>query len=275
MLQKNNYMRFVCVILIPLVLANCSSSKKITNDDNWKLAWSEEFNYNGLPDSNKWGYDVGGHGWGNNELQYYTHASLNNVEVSNGSLKLKVLREDMEKKEYTSARLVTRGKEEFTYGKIEIRAKLPVGRGLWPAVWMLGTNVATTNWPDCGEIDIMEHVGFEKDSVFGTIHTKSYNHIIGTQKGKKIFIDNPYGAYHVYSIEWTPERMDFFLDHQLYNHIQNEHKTTAEWPFDSPFYLLMNIAVGGNLGGKKGVDSTVFPAAMEVDYIRVYKPTNL
>jgi beta-glucanase (GH16 family) len=264
-------MRFICLLLIVVCFGYCSTAYKTEDSNDWKLSWSEEFNYEGLPDSSKWSYDVGGHGWGNNELQYYTNASNNNVEVSKGTLKLKAIREKMDTREYTSARLVTRGKADFTYGKIEIRAKLPPGRGLWPAIWMLGSNIETTNWPDCGEIDIMEHVGFEKDSVFGTVHTKSYNHIIGTQKGKKIFITNPYDAYHIFSIEWTPERMDFFLDNTLYNHIQNEHKTTAEWPFDSSFYLLVNLAVGGNLGGKKGVDTTVFPATLEVDYIRVYQ----
>lgn len=267
-------MRLVCLLFTVLCSVSCSTPQKTpdTDADAWKLSWSEEFNYNGLPDSSKWSYEVGGHGWGNNELQYYTDAALTNTEVSNGSLKLKALRQKMHDREYTSARLVTKGKAEFTYGKIEIRAKLPPGRGLWPAVWMLGTNIGAVNWPECGEIDIMEHVGFEKDSVFGTVHTKAYNHMRGTQKGKKIFIANPYDSYHLYSIEWTPERIDFFLDNILYNHIQNEHKTTAEWPFDSSFYLLLNIAVGGNLGGKEGVDSTAFPATMEVDYVRVYTP---
>lgn len=263
-------MRFICLLFIVLCFAYCSTSQKITDTQDWKLSWSEEFNYNGLPDTTKWSFEVGGHGWGNNELQYYTRASINNAEVSNGSLKIKALRQKIGNREYTSARLVSKGKADFTYGKIEIMAKLPAGRGLWPAIWMLGTNIKTVGWPECGEIDIMEHVGFEKDSVLGTIHTKAYNHIKGTQKGKKIFIANPYDTYHLYSIEWTPERVDFFLDNNLYYHVQNEHKTTAEWPFDSPFFLLMNIAVGGNLGGKQGVDTTVFPAAMEVDYIRVY-----
>jgi beta-glucanase (GH16 family) len=271
MSQKYNRMRFIWLLFIVFCVVSCSTAYKTEETDGWKLSWSEEFNYTGLPDSNKWSYDIGGYGWGNNELQYYTQASSHNVEVSDGSLKIRAIREKIENREYTSARMVTRGKAEFTYGKIEIRAKLPPGRGLWPAIWMLGANVGKTDWPDCGEIDIMEHVGFEKDSVFGTIHTKSYNHIIGTQKGKKIFIANPYDAYHIFSIEWTPERMDFFLDNTLYNHIQNEHKTTAEWPFDSPFYLLVNLAVGGNLGGKQGVDPAIFPAALEVDYIRVYK----
>ena len=264
-------MRFVFVVIIASCFVACSTSREVATTTDWKLSWSEEFNYEGLPDTTKWNYETGGHGWGNNELQYYTSAALPNAEVSNGTLKLRALRQPMGNREYTSARLSTKGKGDFTYGKIEIKAKLPPGRGIWPAFWMLGSNAGSVGWPECGEIDIMEHVGFEKDSVFGTVHTKAYNHIIGTQKGKKIFIDKPYDSYHRYSIEWTPERMDFFLDNTLYNSIENQHKTTAEWPFDSPFFILLNIAVGGNLGGKMGVDSTVFPATMEVDYIRVYK----
>lgn len=262
-------MRLIYMLLITLCIASCFS-RKTGDEGEWKLSWSDEFNYNGLPDSTKWNYDVGGHGWGNNELQYYTQAALTNTEVSNGSLKIKAIREKKDNSEYTSTRLITRGKADFTYGKIEIRAKLPAGRGLWPAIWMLGSNIGKVDWPDCGEIDIMEHVGFEKDSIFGTVHSKAYNHVIGTQKGKKTFIANPYDSYHIYSVEWTPDRMSFFLDNELFYSIQNEHKTTAEWPFDSPFYLLLNIAVGGNLGGKEGVDTTVFPATMEVDYVRVY-----
>jgi beta-glucanase (GH16 family) len=259
-------------ILVVCCLSACTNSKKATDGELWKLSWSEEFNYTGLPDSSKWSYDIGGHGWGNNELQYYTMAKPENAFVNNGSLKITAKKQKTENRDYTSARLVTKGKADFTYGKIEIRAKLPPGRGLWPAFWMLGSTPGI-GWPALGEIDIMEHVGFEKDSVFGTIHTKSYNHIIGTQKGKKIFIKDPYDQFHVFKLEWTPERMDFFLDGTLYNHISNERKTTDEWPFDAPFHLLVNLAVGGNLGGRHGVDETVFPAVLEVDYIRVYKST--
>lgn len=268
-------MRLFYVLLICLGFAGCSASGNEPENNEWKLSWSEEFNYNGLPDSTKWTYDTGGHGWGNNELQYYTYADIDNAQVSEGTLKIRAIKENRENNEFTSARLVTKGKVDFTYGKIEIRAKLPPGRGLWPAIWMLGNNAGKTPWPDCGEIDIMEHVGFEKDSIFGTIHTKAYNHIIGTQKGKKIFIADPYETFHTYTLEWTPERMDFLLDGTLYNHIENEHKTKAEWPFDDPFYLLVNIAVGGNLGGQKGVDTTVFPGVMEIDYIRAYDFQNI
>ena len=267
-------MRLIFFFLIAVSIASCNASKKMAVD-GWKLSWSDEFDYTGLPDSSKWSYDIGGHGWGNNELQYYTDANLANANVSNGSLKIIARTQKMGNRDYTSARLVTRGKGDFTYGKIEIKAKLPAGRGLWPAIWMLGSNHPTVGWPDCGEIDILEHVGFEKDSVFGTIHTKTYNHIKNTQKGKKIFINNPYTEFHIYTLEWTPERMDFLMDGTLFNHIQNEHKTTAEWPFDSPFYLLVNMAVGGNLGGKQGVDTTIFPGVFEVDYIRVYNSTGV
>ncbi len=265
-------MRTISCLLIIYVLTSCNASKAPA-ENAWTLSWSDEFNYTGLPDSSKWDYDTGGHGWGNNELQYYTDSDIRNVEVNNGTLKLRALREKTGDKDYSSARMVTRGKADFTYGKIEINAKLPAGRGLWPALWMLGNNIETVDWPECGEIDIMEHVGYEKDSIFGTIHTKAYNHVIGTQKMKKIFIKDPYGSFHRYTLEWTPEHMKFFLDDTLFNEITNEKKSTAEWPFDSPFYLLMNIAVGGNLGGQHGVDSTVFPATMEVDYVRVYKQT--
>jgi glycerophosphoryl diester phosphodiesterase len=237
----------------------------------WKLKWSEEFNYTGLPDSTKWGYETGGHGWGNNELQYYTAADTSNVFVKNGSLKITARIKRVGNNEYTSARLLTKNKAEFTYGRIEISAKLPQGRGLWPAIWMLCRDIEKLGWPGGGEIDIMEHVGFEKDTVLGTVHTTAYNHVINTQKGKKIFIDNPYTAYHLYAIEWTHEYIDFFVDEQRFLRFDNEHKTSAEWPFDKPFFLILNIAVGGNLGGQKGIDQNIFPSSMEVDYVRVYQ----
>lgn len=235
-----------------------------------KLIWSDEFNYKGLPDSTKWAYDTGGDGWGNNEQQYYTAGNAQNAIVSDGTLKIIARKESKEKNRFTSARLVTRNKAEFTYGKIEIRAKLPGGRGIWPAVWMLGKNISTVSWPECGEIDIMEHVGYNKDSIFGTVHCEAYNHMKGTQKGKSILIKNPYKAYHIYSLEWNPDSIDFLVDGVMYNHILNENLSNKEWPFDQPFYLIMNVAVGGNWGGKMGLDENIFPAAMEVDYVRVY-----
>jgi beta-glucanase (GH16 family) len=259
------------IVLSMLVITSCQvkNSKKVI--DNYTLVWSDEFDYTGLPDSTKWGYEVGGNGWGNNELQYYTKADTLNAVVRNGKLFITARKVDIEGKKFSSARLSTKGKAEWTYGKIEINAKLPAGRGLWPASWMLGANINEVGWPESGEIDIMEHVGFSRDSIFGTVHTSAYNHLKGTQKGTTAFIKNPYSEFHTYSVEWTPEKMDFMLDHKVYYTVINEHKTNAEWPFDNPFYLLLNIAVGGNLGGKEGVDENVFPAVMEVDYVRIYQ----
>lgn len=236
-----------------------------------KLVGGDEFNYTGLPDSKKWGYDIGGNGWGNNELQYYTKEDTNNAVVRKGVLTITARPQAMENRKFTSARLVTRDKGEWTYGKIEIRAKLPKGRGTWPAIWMLGKDIKEVGWPKCGEIDIMEHVGYDPDTLVGTIHTQAYNHVKGTQKSKKIFIKNPYSEFHVYAVDWTPEKMDFLLDGVVYLSIPNEHKTVNEWPFDKPHYLLLNLAVGGNWGGAKGVDESVFPASMEVDFVRVYQ----
>ena len=237
----------------------------------WKLKWSDEFNYVGLPDSSKWNYAVGGNGWGNNEKQFYTKADTMNAMVKNGLLSIIARKEKHENNSYTSARLTTKDKAEWKYGRIEISAKLPAGLGLWPAVWMLGGDVEKVMWPLCGEIDIMEHVGYKKDTVFGTVHTEAYNHLKGTQKGKDILIENPYTQFHQFAIEWTPEKIDFLMDGKLYNHFANEHKTINEWPFDKPFFLILNMAVGGNLGGKKGIDDSVFPARLEIDYVRVFQ----
>lgn len=245
--------------------------KKSPVTKGMKLVWSDEFNYNGLPDSTKWNYDVGGHGWGNNEKQFYTNGDTMNAIVKNGVLSIIARREKHGNSDYTSARLLTKGKAEWTYGYIEINGKLPPGIGLWPAGWMLGSNVEKMGWPACGEIDIMEHVGFKKDTVFGTVHTEAYNHVKGTQKGIETLIENPYSQYHTFAIDWTPDKMDFLLDGKVYYHFNNEHKTNAEWPFDKPFFLLLNMAVGGNLGGQKGIDDAVFPATFEIDYVRVFQ----
>lgn len=262
--------------------------KKTPITKGYELVWSDEFNTNGKPDNTKWNYE---HGLIRNvEKQYYVD-SLKNARVEKGTLILethkeriknaafvskdaKDWRKQWEFAEYTAPSLTTKNLAEWTYGRIEIKAQLPKGVGLWPAFWMLGANYYEVKWPECGEIDIMEHVGFNADSIFGTIHSKVYNHMKGTQKGKKIHIENPYQTYHVFALEWTPEKMDFILDDVVYNQIENEHKTTAEWPFDQDFHLKINIAVGGMLGGKKGIDDTVFPQKMLIDYVRVFQLKN-
>ena len=235
-----------------------------------QLVWSDEFSQPGLPDSAKWVYNVGGHGWGNRELQYYTNADPDNARIEDGKLIVEAHRETFGDNAYTSARLVSRTKGEWTYGRVEARAKLPVGRGTWPAIWMLPT-LENMKWPDDGEIDIMEHVGFDPGVVHGTVHTKAYNHGIGTQKGGKITLPDASTSFHVYAIEWTPDRIDWFVDDQQYYSFPND-KTgnKATWPFNVPFHLIFNLAVGGNWGAQKGVDESIWPQRMEVDWVRVY-----
>lgn len=254
----------------------------------YELVWSDEFNYKGKPDPTKWTYDYGF--IANQEKQYYTD-SLKNTRVENGNLiieahKEKIANKDFKnatikdwakyKKEidtaqYTSARIKTEGLAAWKYGRIEVSAKLPKGRGMWPAIWMLSESRKEIGWPESGEIDIMEHVGYDNDTIHGTIHTKAYNHLKGTQKGKTIFIDKPNDTFHVFALEWTPEKMNFIMDGVVYNHIVNEHRTTAEWPFDQKFYLIINVAVGGMWGGLHGIDDSVFPQEMIVDYVRVFQ----
>lgn len=274
---------FTRIILFPLFLGGalwggCQSNtrkqasdpKNVSPNHELTLVWSDEFDYEGRPDTARWDYDTGGHGWGNNELQFYTSDPAN-AFVKDGKLYITVRKEPHENRSYTSARLVTRGKASWQYGKIEVRAKLPAGRGLWPAIWMLGDNISQVGWPACGEIDIMEHVGFEPDSIFGTIHTEAFNHVRRTHKGGKTFIHNPYNQFHTYAVEWTPEKMDFLLDGRSYFTVPNTYQTTDEWPFNQPFHLILNIAVGGNFGGMKGLDESITNAAMEVDWVRVYQ----
>lgn len=236
-----------------------------------KLIWADEFEYSGLPDSAKWSYDTGNHGWGNNELQYYTAKRKENALVSNGILSIKAIKEDYEEAKFTSARLVSKNKGDWKYGRIEVKAKMPQGRGLWPAIWMLPTDWEYGDWPKSGEIDIMEHVGYLPDSVFGTVHTAAYNHMTGTQKTKSVFRKNLASAFHVYAMEWNEDRIRIFIDKEQYFEFANEKQSSREWPFNKRFHLLLNIAVGGNWGGKMGVDEFVFPQTMEVDYVRVYQ----
>ena len=264
--------------------------KSSPTSEGYKLVWSDEFNYTGKPNPAKWAYNYGF--IANQEEQYYTD-STKNARVEDGYLIIETHNETIANKDYnnpeilkkswmkyaaeretakyTSARLTTKNLASWKYGRIEVLAKLPKGVGLWPAIWMLGENRDAVGWPEAGEIDIMEHVGFEADSIFGTVHTKAFNHMKGTEKGKKIFIEKPYDSFHKFTVEWTPEKMDFMLDNTIYNSFTNEHKTTAEWPFDQKFYLILNVAVGGMLGGQKGVDDTIFPQQMQIDYVRVFE----
>lgn len=266
-------------MLIALLAPGCNKSEKPeeypdnpTSGDK-VLVWSDEFDYNGLPDSKKWSYDTDGNasGWGNNESQYYTASRLKNAVVKDGFLTITAFREDFEGFKYTSARLVTRGKGDWLYGRVEVKAKIPDGRGLWPAIWMLPTDWSYGGWPASGEIDIMESVGYDPYKIVGTVHTEAYNHSIGTQKGANTEVRSCYSDFHIYAMEWEPAEIRIFVDDLLYFTFRNEGAGYRVWPFDKRFHILLNVAVGGNWGGQQGIDDTVFPRSMVVDYVRVYQ----
>lgn len=270
------------VFLLTIMIANwnCTQRSSLTADASkvapkgLKLVWSDEFNYTGLPDSTHWGYDLGDGcpnvcGWGNNELQYYTR-DRKNARTENGMLIVEARREKMGTKDYTSARLVSKHKGDWTYGRVAVRAKLPKGLGVWPAIWMLPTDWKYGGWPASGEIDIMEMVGYMPDSLFGSSHTKSFNHAIGTQSTKGIFVNDLSTAFHEYALDWHPDRLDFLFDGKVFHTFKNRGTGPDAWPFDQRFHLILNVAVGGNWGGKMGVDEKIWPQRMEVDYVRVY-----
>lgn len=235
-----------------------------------KLVWADEFKKDGLPDPSNWSYDVGDHGWGNNELQYYSKDDLKNARVEKGILIIEARVDSTHSKGYTSARLVSKGKAFWQYGYIEVKAKLPQGVGTWPAIWMLPEEDRHGGWPKNGEIDIMEHVGYDPGKVHGTVHTEAFNHSIGTQKGGQKMVPDFSDEFHTYAIDWTAEKIDFFIDGEKYFTFENTGNDYKEWPFDQPFHLILNIAVGGNWGGAKGVDTQIWPQRMEVDFVRVY-----
>ena len=238
--------------------------------ENRTLIWSDEFETAGLPDPNKWTYDEGGSGWGNNELQYYTRSRSENARVANGVLVIEARKEAFGGRNYTSARLRSKGSGDWTYGRFEIRAKLPRGRGTWPAIWMLPTDRVYGSWPASGEIDIMEHVGYDMNRIHATIHTEAFNHMIGTQIGTNTVTGNVDTQFHVYTLEWRPGQVDVYVDDTRYFTAKDNGTGYAAWPFDQRFHLLLNVAIGGNWGAVQGVDDTIFPQRMEVDYVRVY-----
>jgi beta-glucanase (GH16 family) len=274
--------RTVAIIsLIVLSLTACKNAGNRNAEDksalkDWELQWSDEFEYTGLPDSTSWAYDIGGHGWGNQEKQYYTGGRGENARVENGMLIIEARKEPWDTNSYTSTRLVTRGKNEWLYGRFEIRAKLPRGTGTWPAIWMLAGahTYGEGYWPHNGEIDIMEHVGFNQGFVHASTHSLKYFWQIGTQRTDTIISPDVSDSFHNYILEWYPEKIHVFMDDSLYFTSLNDGTGWEAWPFDKPFYLILNIAVGGAWGGQKGIDDSIWPQRMEVDYVRVYKWKN-
>jgi len=235
---------------------------------DWVMVWSDEFDSGSMPSPEKWGYEEGL--IRNNELQYYTKTRPENASISGGSLVITGRREDYRGSRYTSASLNTAGKFEFTYGKVEVRAKIPTGRGTWPAVWLLG-DTSKIAWPRCGEIDIMENVGFDPSKLHFTVHTGAFNGAAGTQKTTAVVRDRPWADFHRYGLIWTHERIEFFLDGEKISEFANDGQGIDHWPFDAPEYLILNLALGGDWGGTKGVDDTIFPAEFKVDYVRIWQ----
>ncbi len=242
------------------------------------LVWSDEFDTDGLPDAARWDYDTDRNqlGWYNNELQYYARARPENAVVAGGRLVITARKErlssapDYGGQAYTSARLVTRGKTSWTYGFFEIRAKMPCGQGTWPAIWMLGTG---GRWPEDGEIDILEQRGQNKTEVLGTVHTRAYNYFNGTLgvgQGSSTVVPDACTAFHNYQLTWTADRIEIGVDGAVYMAFNNPRAgDTDRWPFDNPQYLILNLAIGGDLGGT--VDPAFTTQQMDVDYVRVYQ----
>ena len=238
----------------------------ITIKVNTGLIFSDEFDSSGSPNTGKWTYDLGAGGWGNNESQYYTKRT-DNVVIANGILTITAKKESYEGAEYTSSRMKTQGKFDFTYGKVEVRAKLPTGGGTWPAIWMLGSSISTLGWPACGEVDIMEHVGNNQGRVQSALHTpSSYG---GTINHGSQTLDDVSTAFHVYAVEWTADKMIFSVDgvpHYTYN---PSPKNSNTWPFNDDQFIILNVAMGGGFGG--AIDPNFVSSTMEIDYVRVYQ----
>ncbi|MFY9343331.1 MAG: glycoside hydrolase family 16 protein [Planctomycetota bacterium] len=233
-----------------------------------RLVFAEEFDVDGAPDPANWGYEVGR--IRNGELQHYT-AERRNARIANGVLVIEAHREDHEGASFTAASVITKGKATFRHARIEVRAKMPRGRGVWPAIWLLGVNFDEIGWPQCGEIDVMEFVGFEPRVVHANVHSEAYNHMRGNGRGTRIPLADPSDAFHVYGVAWDRERMVFTLDGAVTFTVANDGTGVASWPFDQPFYLLLNLAVGGSWGGQQGVDESVFPQRLEIDWVRVWE----
>lgn len=258
-------MKMKALLVFWALLALSSQAKE------WELVWSDEFDRPGLPDPAKWGYEVGF--VRNHEKQYYTFQRPENARVENGMLVIECRKEHYQPKnhapvEYTSASLTTEGKASWQYGRMEMRAKIPEGKGVWPAFWTLGTDIKQVGWPACGEIDIMEFVGKEPNQIHGTVHFRlegqhrSSGHAITTEK--------PFDGFHIYAVEWTPEKIDFYFDDQKYHSFEVAKANQGEAnPFRRPQYIILNFALGGDWGGP--VDDAILPQKYLIDYVRVYR----
>lgn len=270
-------------ILSAIIIRN-----KQYTDERWELVWQDEFNYQGQPDPSKWTFDIWPARKVNDEDQAYTSRSKN-ARVEDGNLIIEAHREDYGNAKYTSARLHSLGKGDFLYGKVEARARVPAGQGTWSAIWMLPSDpfkyatkcgpgedwqgsVTCDAWPNSGEIDILEHVGYDMQTVHGTVHTKAYYWVNGEQRKASIEGQNVDSEFHVYGMEWTPDYIIISFDGVPYFYYQNEGDDWRAWPFDHPYHMILNLAIGGAWGRAGGpIDDSIFPVRMEVDYVRIYQ----
>ena len=285
---KNTYFKNKKTTLISrlflLLILIAGTSSNAQKREKWKLVWKEEFNYSGLPNAKKWSYEVGH--IRNNEKQYYTNARKENAWVSNGVLAITGKKESFPNEffkkgsgdwktqdstaQYTSASINTLGKVGWKYGRIEIKAKLPHGRGIWPAIWMMGTNRSEVGWPKCGEIDIMEFVGNQPKDIYGTMHFPDPNAEGNKSNGNKITSENLKNDFHLYAIEWNEKTIDVYFDNNKYHSFSIDSAGVGEDnPFRKPFYLLLNLAMDANWPGP--IDDSVLPQQFLVDYVRVYE----
>ena len=284
-------MRIHFLVFAIFILCSCSEDedKAQGNDQtpifssNWEMLWSDEFDGEDL-DLSKWNKLSWRPGWVNNELQAYTERDTN-IFLDSGFLVLQGLIDpgfsgtdyngNDYNADYTSGRVNTDGKFSTTYGRFDIRAKLPKGKGSWPAIWMLGESINSIGWPDCGEIDIMEHVGYDEGMIHGSIHTEEYNHMYNTQRSGSKYIENVTSTFHVYSLEWSPFYLRYLIDDEPFFFVYNDSKgDNSKWPFDDPHYIILNLAIGGDWGGVQGISTSEFPMRMMVDYVRVFKQSN-
>jgi beta-glucanase (GH16 family) len=278
--MRHSFHSILFLVLTSSLAVACPAQNSATPvaNDGWQLVWSDEFNRpNGSSvDPTKWVVETGDQGWGNNELEYYT-ASAENLFVEDGNLVIRALAEkhaepDGIPRYYTSARIKTLGKFSQMYGRFEARIKVPAGQGMWPAFWMLGTDVDKVGWPACGEIDIMENIGKEPSTIHGSIHGPGFTGSIGigapyTLPGNRRFSDD----FHVFALEWSPAEISFYVDHDLYvKRTPADLRQGWKWVFNKPFFLVLNLAVGGDWPGNPDA-TTAFPQEMKVDYVRAYK----
>lgn len=262
----------ICLCLTWVVSTGCTAvlgtqATHIPTITGWNLVWHDEFDGKTIDRSN-WTYDLGGGGWGNGEAEYYT-SRPENARVENGNLVIEAHQEKFEGSYYTSARLKTQGLQSFQYGRVEARLKVPAGAGLWPAFWMLGSNFNGSNWPDCGEIDIMEYIGKEPDLIMGTLHGPGYSGALGKTKWNRQKY-NIADDFHTYAVEWDTNQVSWFFDGVKYSTVTRADLGDRKWVFDQPFFIILNLAVGGQLPGPVGFQTT-FPAQLLVDYVRVYQ----